>query len=195
MWDKLQYQSDLTSNEHAAILNSIRDRMQFDRVTYVEVGVFFGGTFKLVLENFHKQIDIIGIDLFEDYRENSNSTHIGATANKEVLELDLKSRGFTDFHLIKAESLDGLLSLNGIKNGVVFIDGSHTYKATMLDFLSAYIKVESGDFIFHNSSNNWAIDVDYCSRDGGPFRVVQEIVAHLPLQLMGRHDRSTVIRK
>jgi hypothetical protein len=148
-----------------------------------------------VLENFHSKIDAIGIDLFEDYREAHDRTHIGATANKQLLEEDLKAKGFSEFKLIKSESIDALLALKPIENAVVFIDGNHTFKACMLDFLCAYSKVERGDFIFHNSSNTWDIDIMYMQADGGPFKVIQDIVSTCHVQLVARYDRNTVIRK
>lgn len=70
-------------------------------MNYMEIGVFFGGAFLEVLKMFKgTPHQCVGFDLFEDHINDPNQTHVGGTANRDVMEADLRTQGYDNFYLI-----------------------------------------------------------------------------------------------
>ena len=196
IWDQYKYVTDLTTPEQMAVSQCVQTRAAISPLIYIEIGVFMGGTFKAILEQTKNQnVHCWGLDLFEDQVDCDTNTHISGTCHKQVLEDDLKQCGYKHFDLIKGDSIDTLLGMKPIPNGVIFIDGNHTYKATMLDFLLANFIIQHGYFIFHNSTNTHQPDIQYVQRDGGPYLVIQHILQQTNLEFIGLFDRNTVLKK
>ncbi len=201
IWNELQYSSDLTRVERDCLIyywRELQKKAPLVPLIYLEIGVFFGGTFKMMLDEMKANQSgyAVGIDLFETHVNADDNTHVGGTCFLQELQDDLTAKGYPNFRLIKGNSYDEILKLASIPYGLVFIDGNHTYKNTMLDFLTAYAHIQSGYFVFHNSCNNQWPDTEYIQKDGGPHWVVKTILANIPaIQLCGQYDRSAVLYK
>lgn len=169
---------------------------RFDDPVYCEVGVYFGGTFRLVMDHISSKPGHlgIGIDLFEDLKDHIgpeqthealNKWNILNVAYRDELEASLRAKGLQSFHLLKGMSHQVLRYLpwlikdsdhESVDPHVIFLDGNHTYDQTMRDFEAAHDAVRSGGYIvFHNASNNIAPDPEYVARDGGPWQVCEDI--------------------
>lgn len=188
--------SDLTPAEFECILTEL-DAMRSPM--YVEVGVYFGGTFKRVLDHISKSelSHAIGIDLFEDIAWDASPRQTHELYNKwntlnvaACYELDaaLRERGHTKFHLVKGNS-DEMIGLVLKECGpcVVFLDGNHSYDQTMKDFMA--VKNATWDHctvIFHNASDDIQPDPQYVAVDGGPWKVCEDIVG----QGLAKHVKS-----
>lgn len=129
-----------------------------------------GGTIKF-LKDYTQKVHFTGIDLFEDFEPDDSNTHISPTFKLEDVR---KSLG-DSVELIKCDSADVLPTLNG-RYDMVFLDGNHTYNATMEDFNNSVRLLTDGGYIaFHNCSVGISPDKKYILRDGGPWRAPQEI--------------------
>ena len=179
----------------------------FPSPNYAEVGVYFGGTFFYILNFLSKTKDnyfAYGIDLFEDFSINFNSstqTHepqnkygILNVAVKSDLESKLKDLGFSNFELIKGNSDECLNSL-GVILDVVLIDGNHTYLQCNLDFEAALTKCHPGSIIvFDNSSNDIEPDPRYVEADGGPWKVCLELKNDSRLTFLNQINRCSFFK-
>lgn len=135
-------------------------------ITYVEIGVFYGGVFRRVLEKLTEEGDYAyGMDLFEQGPEyTEKNTHISGFVDSHVIRDELAKRNLSNFMLFVGDSAETVPQLSPIKNGLVVIDGNHTFQATKLDFINVYNKIERGYIFFH--------DTDW----DGPKRVTEEVV-------------------
>jgi hypothetical protein len=135
-------------------------------ITYIEIGVLYGGLFVQVLEKLKEDEDIaFGIDLFETFPDYvGQNTHGGNFCYEEDLDKALKSKGFTNYTLLKGDSKDQIHQIDKVENGIIVIDGNHTYQATKIDFENAMRIIKRGFIFFHDT------DMD------GPQRVTNQIV-------------------
>ncbi len=141
---------------------------------YVEVGVL-GGTIKFLKQNTHRS-HFTGIDLFEDFeiRDESQNTHISGTFRLEDVQKALGD----SVELIKGDSTEVFSKLKrlGCSYDMIFIDANHTYEGTKMDFEHCKPLLKDGAYIaFHNCSVVMGPDNRYVYRDGGPWKVTQEI--------------------
>jgi len=126
-----------------------------ETVNYIELGVWYGGTFNKVLTDCkHIKINAIGIDLFEDFEIiNDGNTHYGDVANIKDITEKLTNNGHTNFKLIKGDTVKNINELPKMKNVVCFIDANHTYEAVKADFNAIRNKMENGFIILDDL--NW----------------------------------------
>lgn len=175
IFDRKAYNSDLTDNEWCALLAFL---LQMERQglkpQYLEVGVFGGGTIKFLEERTDKTL-FTGIDLFEDYIPSDDNTHAGKSCSLADVQKLFDGR----VNLIKGDSKTILPRLEKIGKSfdMIFIDGNHTYQATLNDFNHSIPLInENGYIAFHNCSVGMSPDHTYIMRDGGPWQVTQEIL-------------------
>ena len=182
---------DLTMPEMRTIAAFVmNNERKFENNKYLEIGVFGGGTMKFV-KNCATRTQFTGIDLFEDYNATSANTHCPGTYKcSDVLEM-LGDR----VNLIKGDS-DNVLPTMTEKFHFIFIDGNHKYDATLRDFNNAKkLLVHGGQISFHNCSTFMDPDFDlYNKIDGGPWRVVLELVESGEITLIQQVDRLGVYR-
>lgn len=160
-----------------------------DQFVYGEVGVYFGGTFKQMIDHIDstcKNYHCYGFDLFEDLEMETfgvNQTHelrnkwnILNVAYRDNLDETLKEMGCNNYTLVKGSSDDSLAALE-VKFDLVFIDGNHTYAQCKKDFEASLKKCKKNAVIvFDNSSNDINPDPQYVEIDGGPWKVCQELM-------------------
>jgi hypothetical protein len=167
------------------VINLMRER-NHTPITYVEVGVLFGGTFRIILEHLKLLEDLaIGIDLFEDFDLYMEpNTHGGNYCLKQDLEHELDKLKLYNFILLKGNSND-LLQNNvpHMENVVALIDGNHTYEACRDDLL-ALLKIMSRGFIMIHDTNL-----------AGPQKVIKEIVPTTALMKYKKVDLSEIFEK
>lgn len=190
------FKSDLTTKE----LQCIKDYIEkLNNPIYIEVGVFECGTFLEILKQ-KKISEAIGIDLFEDFKKSDNNTHTDYTVNRNELISNIrekeKSSGFIFplYELIKGDSSEILsyLILRKDKDFVIFIDGNHTYEATKKDFEAIINKIKNGYVIFHNATNTEYPDYLYVEKDGGVWKLVEELKSKYTF--MGYQDRCAIFK-
>lgn len=128
-----------------------------EKIHYVEIGVKYGGVIKHVLDNTKDiNLDIIGIDLFEDIDiKDDTNTHKGDVANIEDMRRKLKDYGHNNITLYKGDSSNILTTLENMKNVVCFIDGNHTYFSVKADYLGIREKMNCGYIIFDDIDPFW----------------------------------------
>jgi len=174
---------------------------------YGEIGVYFGGTFRKVLDFLKenkKAYHAYGFDLFEDLsserfgdeqtHELYNKWNILNVAFKEGLENKLDELGHTNFNLVKGSSEKTVCDIDK-KFNVFFIDGNHTYQQAKLDFNSVIKKCEAGSsIIFDNSSSDMEPDVRYVEKDGGPWKVCQELKSDPRVKFIKKMVRCTYFK-
>lgn len=163
--------SGLNISEQDCIVEHVN---KLDNPTYVEIGVLIGGNLVNVLRKC-KNVYCIGVDLFEDFSVNELNTHAYTHLKtkqpimknvdfcvKNELEEKIKSFGYDNFELRKGDSAKVLTTLDKIENGVIFIDGNHTYKACLTDYKNSLKILKHGYIILH--------DIDW----DGPSQVFNE---------------------
>lgn len=166
-------------------------------ISYLEIGVNFGGTFKNVIDHCRThclEFQAVGVDLFEDFvdhLDDPNQTHRainpdlppreGAVVHdgtqlrvpaKDTLENALVDSGCYNFELLKGNSDTVVSGIDKMFN-VIFIDGNHTYDQTKLDFEAAVSKCVNGGMIFFHNASKYEADNLYT--DGGPWKLCCEL--------------------
>jgi predicted O-methyltransferase YrrM len=144
-----------------------------ESVAYLEIGVMGGGTIKFLRERLPR-VRYTGIDLFEDFEPSGENTHISPTFTLA----DVQRAHGPGVRFIKGSSVIVLKSLRaeGAQYDMIFIDANHTYAAVKADFESAMPLLIAGGFIaFHNASVGIKPDYKYVLRDGGPWKLTQEL--------------------
>jgi hypothetical protein len=182
-------ESDLTSIEIETLLKCCAEA---PGETYMEIGVYAGGTLnRIMMEyNFH---NYIGVDLFEDFKKSLDNTHIDETFSVEQIAAVLPQK--PGLKLLKMDSRELLTEFPYGFSGLVFIDGNHTYNATLIDFLNAHMLLQYGFICIHNASNTMHPDLNYVEADGGPYKVVEFAKKLRDLEYIGTFDRLAVFRK
>lgn len=183
---------------------------EFESPTYFEVGIYFGGTLRRVMDHLksnHASYSVYGFDLFQDILKGSEEEQTHKILNRlkainvayiEELENYFNKSGYTNFKLIKGDSSQTVSDID-TKVDVSFIDGNHTYKAVQKDFVACYEKSKLGSWlIFDNSTDNIEPDASYVKKDGGPWKLCQELKNDARFEfhgLVGRCSFFKVIAK
>ena len=188
--------TDLTDGEIKTLASYvITNELRNPNARYLEVGVLAGTTIRYC-KQYTKTTQFVGIDLFEDFIEVGNNTHISDTFRKEDVERKVGERAT----FLKGDSkivLAKLIENNSDKFDFIFIDGNHTYEATRNDFeLAQHLLAPNGQIAFHNASSHMGPDFElYVTKDGGPWLVTQEIKCNPEWRLISEIDRLTVFKK
>jgi len=168
------YATDLKEIEHwglaAALAELTRAR---SGVCYLEIGVMGGGTIKFLREQL-PAVSYTGVDLFEDFEPATDNTHISATFTLADVQ---RSHG-PGVRFIKGNSVQVLkaLAAEDARFDMIFIDANHTYAAAKADFEHALPLLRAGGCMaFHNASVGIKTDFKYILRDGGPWKLTQEL--------------------
>ncbi len=187
--------SDLTDKEVKTIASFLLQlaRERKGQINYLEIGVFGGGTIKFLKSILGNKVKFHGVDLFEDFISDDKNTHVSGT----FLMSDVQDYVGDDVVLIKGDSRQILPSLMPEMFNFIFIDGNHTYDATLTDFNNSIKFLAPGGFIaFHNCSSWSYPDFDlYNVVDGGPWLVTQELFVGNKWRLVSEVDRLRIFSK
>lgn len=193
------------SEEEIDLLKSYTSGLE--KVVYGEIGVYFGGTFRQMIDHIAKTSKFYkcyGFDLFEDLQSETfgqsqthdiqNKWNILNVAHRDGLEKTLIELGCENFKLIKGSSEKTVAEVQD-EFDLFFIDGNHTYDQAKKDFESAYLKSKKGTVIvFDNSSNDIEPDPRYVELDGGPWKVCQELLVDERVEFVEKVKRFTSFR-
>ncbi len=190
--------TDVTDSEAEALTMALACH---DSPRYLEVGTYFGGTFRRILgwlASNREEYWACGIDLFEDLLLDKDKYLVGwpnrtqthgmfmdpdqSVRNscsmgylREALVGVLPQGAEDRFSLVKGYSKEIMLDMDriGEKYDVIFIDGNHAYSATKEDYEAALLLCKVGSIIaFHNTTLS---EMNSTYRDGGPYKVCSEI--------------------
>lgn len=174
------YQSD-NSQTAGEILAHAKYAAQAEKIV-VEIGVLFGDTTKVLLEN--TKCWVFGIDPI--ISDSMNSSLIGSVEKITKLKETYANFIFVhdySFNVVKTwkEPID-----------YIFIDGDHNYEAVKQDFNDWYPHVKAGGIIaLHDSA---------CNRGGpmywpGPSRLADELINDERLEYVETVHTMTVFKK
>jgi Methyltransferase domain len=168
------YGSGLSDAEAAAVLAlAVDTARQGNGLRFLEVGVLKGGTIKFIADHAPGGV-YAGVDLFEDFELHPDNTHISPTTPLAEVQKHVGPA----VELIKGESTAVLprLAQHGRTFNFVLIDANHTYGAVKQDFELVLTLLEPGGRVaFHNTSLHIFPDLKYALRDGGPWKLTQEL--------------------
>jgi spermidine synthase len=184
--------TDLTDGEVKTIAAFvITNEKRKTNARYLEIGVLAGATIRFC-KKYTQSTQFVGVDLFEDFISANNNTHISGTFRRDDVLNYLGDR----VTLVKGDSHQVLPTLEGTFDHI-FIDGNHTYEATLKDFNNAQkLLAPGGQISFHNASPHLGPDFElYITVDGGPWLVTQEIVASKEWDMVAEVDRLRVFTK
>ena len=182
--------------EQTALLQVLRAlEAENEQVNYLEIGIFGGGTTHFLKENTEKTA-FFGVDLFEDFVLDEKNTHVGDVFRREDVQ------EFLGEHVVLYKGTSEIvLPILPPMFDLIFIDGDHSYEATMRDFLNASKILRGTGFLaFHNTgaykeSDNWSDDRYIQEFDGGPWRVCEQLKADPFMRFVGKVERLQVFQR
>ena len=197
--------TDLTEAELACLRKYLS---LFEKPTYLEIGVYFGGSFAHVL-NYLKEnktdFKAYGLDLFEDLVHETGSKQHQAhdirnkwsminAASRDELDYCLQQKGLKNYYLLRGQSHETVQRVP-VRPDVYFLDGNHTYEQTKKDVEACLEKAKIGSYvILHNASKDIPPDPEYVMCDGGPWRVAEELKKGSRCTYVELVDRCAVLK-
>lgn len=169
-----QYYTDLTNGERLAILAAALElARRLPVVRYLEVGILGGAIIRFLQDNTSR-MQFTGVDLFELFEPSPQNTHMSATFKMADVQAALGNA----VRLIMGDSPKELRKLvdAGEMFDLVFLDANHAYGGVKQDFEAVLPLLAPGAWIaFHNCSVSIPPDTKYIVRDGGPWKLTQEL--------------------
>ena len=84
--------------------------------------------------------------------------------------------------------------MNKKENLLDFIDGNHTYDQTKKDAENCIQVAKPGAYIiFHNACE--VQDIDYVERDGGPWKVCEDLKLDSRVEFVEKADRCVAFKR
>ena len=191
----LVLRTDLFPQETELLLRCFREARP---KTYLEVGVFWGGTFKHILERRDAQsmpTKCIGLDVWDEVLDAANTTHTSGWPNRGIVNDALLKCGFKNFEL-----LSGLSSEAGalIREKIDFAlhDANHTYAAVIDDLNQLHpLLADGATLVVHNAGKEYEPDKTYFQTDGGPYQAILDLVKAGKWELKNLTYRVAVLKK
>jgi cephalosporin hydroxylase len=188
-------QSDFTPGEIECLRTNFREVAP---TVYVEIGVFWGGSFCKVLQErsaLRLNTDCFGIDIWDEIKDADASTHVSGMPNRRKVEQALRKAGCDRFTLLAATAAD-LNRLVPSGFDLVLHDANHTYQAVRADMAFIHDGMKPGGrLLVHNAGRDAWPDRDYVAADGGPYQAVHDEAATGRWELMEIRERMAVLRK
>lgn len=133
-------------HEQTHLLYDIANTINLDKITYCEIGSYVGSSASLMLEN--KKVEkVICIDPLIL----SNSHYKGTKDQEKTLRDNLSSYESSRYIIFKNYSNDSYVLKyfvqNNLKIDILFIDGDHSKKGVLEDFLNYKGFIKDGGFI------------------------------------------------
>jgi cephalosporin hydroxylase len=165
---------------------------------YLEVGVFWGGTFRNVLkrrDELSLTTKCYAIDIWDELYDPADTTHGTGQPIKEVVRRALLKQGLGGFDLLTGLSVD-VQKLIKEKIDLAFHDANHTYAAVIEDLDLLYPLLSDGATVLvHNAGKEYEPDKMYFETDGGPYQAVMDLVKQGKWELMALEYRMAVLKK
>ncbi|MBC7979061.1 MAG: class I SAM-dependent methyltransferase [Armatimonadetes bacterium] len=165
---------------------------------YLEVGVFWGGTFRNVLkrrDELSLPCKCFAIDIWDELYDPSDTTHGTGQPIKDIVRRALVSEGLGGFELLTGLSVD-VKKLISEKIDFAFHDANHTYAALVedLDLLHPLL-ADGATVLVHNAGKEYEPDKTYYKTDGGPYQAVMDLVAQGKWELVTLEYRMAVLKR
>ncbi|GEM_PF-3273774 len=172
----LVFSTDLYPQETELLLKTFTAA---NPTTYLEIGVFWCGTFKKVLQArdaANLKTRCIALDVWDEVLDATVNTHVSGWPNRKIVGCALEKNGLGNFEL-----LAGLSSQAGDlihdKIDFVFHDANHTYAAVKEDLELLHPLMSDGAMMLvHNAGKEYEPDKTYFKTDGGPYLAVMDLV-------------------
>ncbi len=165
---------------------------------YLEIGVFWGGTFEKVLrhrDSLSLPTKCFGLDIWDEVKDSENSTHYSGCPNREAVRQGLVKRGFSNFELLAGLSSQ-VRNLIDQKIDFAFHDANHTYAAVKDDLEQLYpVLSDRATVLVHNASKDLPPDDAYYKTDGGPYQAVNDLAKTGRWELKQIQRRMAVLQK
>ena len=178
--------SDLFPQETELLLKTFAEARP---LTYLEIGVFWGGTFKNVLQcrdALSLPTKCIGLDLWDEIRDIATNTHVSGAPNRASVRRALEKRHLKNFELLAGLSSQ-VRDLVRQKIDFAFHDANHTYAAVREDLELLHPLMSDGAMMLvHNAGKDFEPDKSYYQADGGPYQAIMDLVK------LGRWDLKTL---
>ena len=170
-------------HNHINVLYMLRELMGDKCKNYLEIGVYYGASFILVMQNKYP-CNFVGIDFFDKVRYGENVTNdVNPIADVRNVINSVNEHNY-NYDLIQGDSTDIDIVTqvkDKIKDGIdlLFIDGNHEPDGLLADFNNYKDLVNSGGFIvfddygFLPDVKNTVDDIDFSG-----FEVIGEIDMH-----------------
>lgn len=166
--------------------------------TYLEVGVFWGGTFKNILEHrdaLSLPTKCIGLDVWDEIHDAASSTHTSGWPNREVVNSALLKCGFKNFELLSGLSSQAGSLIAG-KIDFALHDANHTYAAVIEDLNRLHpLLTDGATMVVHNAGKEFEPDKTYHETDGGPYQAVLDLAKAGKWELTTLEYRIAVLKK
>jgi cephalosporin hydroxylase len=165
---------------------------------YLEVGVFWGGTFRKILkqrDDLSLPTKCLGLDIWDEVRDPTSNTHSSGCSSREAVRCALVKGGFKNFKLLSGSSSQ-VRDLVTCKIDFAFHDANHTYAAVKEDLEQLYPLMSDGaTMAVHNAGREFEPDKSYYKTDGGPYQAVMDLVELGKWELKTLEYRLAVLKK
>lgn len=191
----LVLRTDLFPQETAILLDCFKTARP---KTYLEVGVFWGGTFRNILE--HRDAlclttKCIGLDVWDEIHDAASSTHTSGWPNRAVVNGALLKCGFQNFELLSGLSSQVGKRITG-KVDFALHDANHTYAAVIEDLNQLHpLLTDGATMAVHNAGKEYEPDKTYCEADGGPYQAIMDLIKAGKWELKALEYRIAVLKK
>lgn len=166
--------------------------------TYLEVGVFWGGTFRNILKHRNAlslPTKCYAIDIWDELYDPSDTTHGTGQPIKDVVKRSLVKQGLDRFELLTGLSVN-VQNLIKEKIDFAFHDANHTYAAVTEDLeLLHPLLSEGATVLVHNAGKEYEPDKTYYQTDGGPYQAIMKLVEQGKWELVALEYRMAVLKR
>jgi cephalosporin hydroxylase len=165
---------------------------------YLEVGVFWGGTFRNVLkrrDELSLTTKCYAIDIWDELYDSSDNTHGSGQPIKDIVRRELVKQGLSGFELLTGLSVD-VQKLIKEKIDLAFHDANHTYAAVIEDLNLLHPLLSDGATVLvHNAGKEFQPDKMYFETDGGPYQAIMDLVEQGKWSLEALEFRMAVLTR
>ena len=166
--------------------------------TYLEVGVFWGGTFRNILEHrdaLSLPTKCIGLDVWDEVLDAASTTHTSGWPDRKIVGDALLKCGFKNFELLSGLSTHAGSLIKG-KIDFALHDANHTYAAVMEDLSELHpLLTDGATMVVHNAGKEFEPDKTYFQTDGGPYQAIMDLVKAGQWELKTLEYRLAVLKK
>ena len=187
--------TDLFPQETELLLKTFREARP---LTYLEIGVFWGGTFRNVLQhrdNLSLSTKCFGLDVWDEVKDSAINTHVSGWPNRATVRRALEKRHLGNFELLAGLSSQVRDLVPG-RMDFVFHDANHAYAAVKEDLELLHPLMSDGAMMLvHNAGKDYEPDRSYYQADGGPYQAIMDLVKAGKWDLKTLEYRLAVLKR